>query len=234
MNEILLICSIIIIFGSTVLAYRFFGKSGLYFMTAISTIAANIEVLIMINAFGMAQTLGNVFFANTFLITDILSENHSKKDADKSVFIGIFTSIFFIVVSQSWMMYIPSSEDWVMPSICTVFSNTPRMMISSLIVYAVSQFLDVRLYHLWWHLTEKMSGDSKKFLWIRNNGSTLISQLINTVLFTLCAFAGIYDTISLINIMISSYIIFIFTSLCDTPILYITRKIKQNNKIPSE
>lgn len=47
-------------------------------MTVISTITANIECLILINAFGMEQTLGNVFFAATFLVTDILSENHGK------------------------------------------------------------------------------------------------------------------------------------------------------------
>ena len=81
-NELLLVGSLILIFGSTILAYVWFGKAGLYAMTVISTITANIECLIMVNAFGMEQTLGNVFFAATFLITDILSENHSKNDAD--------------------------------------------------------------------------------------------------------------------------------------------------------
>ncbi len=226
MNELLLICSLIVIFGATLLSYRLFGKTGLYFMTAVSTLTANIECLIMINAFGTEQTLGNVLFAVTFLITDILSENHGREAANKSVFIGIFTLIFFIIVSQSWMLYIPAESDWVMPSMTVVFSNTPRMMLSSLSVYAVSQLIDVRLYHLWWRLTEKRCGDSKKFLWLRNNGSTLISQLVNTVLFTLLAFVGTYDTPTLISVMISSYVIFVVTSLCDTPILYIARKIK--------
>ena len=47
-------------------AYKFFGKTGLYCMSAIATILANIEALILINAFGMEQTLGNVLFAATF------------------------------------------------------------------------------------------------------------------------------------------------------------------------
>lgn len=231
-NELLLICSLAVIFGGTIFAYVFFGKVGLYIMTVISTVISNIECLIMINAFGMEQTLGNVFFAATFLITDILSENHSKKDADRAVWLGIFTSIFFILISQSWMLYTPSSEDWVMPSVKTIFSNTPRMMFSSLVVYAVSQFLDVRLYHFWWRITKNMCGDEKKFLWVRNNGSTLISQLINTILFTACAFAGTYSFQTLLSIMLSSYVIFIFTSLCDTPVIYFARKLKQSNKIP--
>ena len=232
-NELLLVSSLVVIFGSTLLAYRFFGKSGLYAMTVIATIASNIECMIMVNAFGIEQTLGNVFFAVTFLITDILSENHGKKEADKAVFIGVFTSIFFIIISQSWLMYVPSESDWVMPSIRTVFSNTPRMMISSLMVYAVSQFIDVRLYHLWWKFTNKKCGDSKKFLWVRNNGSTLISQFINTILFTLFAFYGTYDFSTLISIMVSSYIIYVITALCDTPFIYLARKMKENNKINS-
>ncbi len=230
-NELLLIASLIFIFGTTLLSYRIFGKTGLYIMTVIATIAANIECLIMIKAFGMEQTLGNVFFAVTFLITDILSENHGKKYADKAVLLGVFTNIFFIITTQSWMLYTPSQADWVMPSIIGVFSNTPRMMISSLVVYAISQLLDVRLYHMWWHFTEKKFGSSRKYLWLRNNGSTLVSQLINTVLFTLFAFIGTYDVPTLISIMMSSYVIFIFTSLCDTPIIYLARRMKEKGKI---
>lgn len=231
-NEILLIASLTLVFGSTLISYRVFGKTGLYIMTAISTIVSNIECLILINAFTMEQTLGNVFFASTFLITDILSENHSKKDANKAVWIGIFTNVFFILISQSWLLYVPAQTDWVMPSINVVFSNTPRMMLSSLSVYAVSQFLDVKLYHMWWKLTSKKFGDNQKYLWLRNNGSTLISQLINTVLFTLFAFYGTYNFTTLLSIMISSYIIYAITGLIDTPMVYLARKMKRNNKIP--
>lgn len=231
-NELLLLVSLIIIFGATLLAYRIFGKTGLYIMTAVSTVVSNIECLILVDAFSMEQTLGNVFFAGTFLITDILSENHSEKDANRAVWIGVFTNIFFILISQSWLLYTPSANDWVMPSIKVVFSNTPRMMISSLIVYAVSQLLDVKLYHMWWRFTSKKFGDSQKFLWLRNNGSTLISQLINTVLFSTFAFVGTYSFTTLISIMLSSYLIFVVTAFIDTPIVYLARKMKNNNKIP--
>lgn len=232
-NEILLISSLIVIFGVTLLAYYFLGKSGMYMMTTIATIMANIECLIIVDAFGMEQTLGNVFFAVTFLITDILSENEGKKEANKSVLIGIFTSVFFIVVTQSWMLYTPSQSDWVMPAINSVFSQSSRTMLASLVVYAISQIIDVRLYHTLWALTEKLTGDKDKFLWLRNNAATLISQAINTVFFTLFAFGGMYDVKTLINIMMSSYVIFIVTSLCDTPVLYLSKKVKKmrlNNK----
>jgi hypothetical protein len=174
----------------------------------------------------MEQTLGNVMFASTFLVTDILSETTSKKSADRAVNIGILTSAAFVVVSQLWLLYTPAESDFAMESIKTIFSNTPRLMLTSIAVYAVCQKFDVWAYHKWWRLTEKLSGNKKSFLWIRNNGSTLISQLLNALLFTFGAFWGTYDLSTLISICLSSYIIFIFTSILDTPVIYIARRIK--------
>lgn len=184
MNELLLIASVIFIFGVTLPAYRFFGKTGLYVMSAIATVLANVEVLILIKAFGMEQTLGNVLFAVTFLITDILSECEGKKAANKAVFVGIFAQLFFLALSQSWLWYSPSPSDTAMTAIREVFKSAPRLIAASLVTYAVSQIFDVWLYHKWWKLTENKTGSKRGFLWLRNNGSTLVSQLINTALFT--------------------------------------------------
>lgn len=224
-NELLLIGSVIFIFGATLLAYRLFGKNGLFCISAIATVLANIEAIILINAFGMEQTLGNVLFASTFLVTDILSECEGKKEANKAVYLGIFSSMFFLLLSQSWMKYIPSQNDLVHDSVCTVFANTPRLIVASLAVYAISQLFDVWLYHKWWEFTERKFGNKRKFLWLRNNGSTLISQILNTSLFTLFAFWGTYDAKTLLSIFLSSYVIYVFTSIIDTPAVYIARKI---------
>lgn len=233
-NELLLIGSVIFIFSMVLIAYKFFSKAGLYCTSAIATVLANIEVLILVNAFGMEQTLGNVLFAATFLITDILSECEGKKEANKAVWIGMFTSLFFLLLSQSWMLYKPSESDWAMGSIKDIFSNTPRMLIASFVVYAISQLFDVWLYHKWWAFTEKKFGDKRKFLWLRNNGSTLISQILNTFLFTVFAFYGTYNTKTLLSIFASSYVIYIFTSLLDTPAVYLARRISDKRKQETE
>ena len=230
MNEILLIGSLIFIYGMALLGYKLFGKTGLYCISAAATILANIEVLIMIKAFGAEQTLGNVLFAVTFLITDILSECEGKKAADKAVYTSFFASIFFLVLSQSWLHYVPSESDWASPAIRTIFSNTPRMIIASRAVYGISQLFDVWLYHKIWDMTSKKSGNRRSFLWLRNNGSTLVSQLINTFLFTLFAFYGTYGLSQIISIFISSYVIYIFTSLLDTPVVYLARRVSDKRK----
>ncbi|MDE6433240.1 MAG: queuosine precursor transporter [Lachnospiraceae bacterium] len=229
-NELLLIVSLLVIYGGVLFVYKWFGKTGLYCWTVFATVTANIEVLIMIRAFGMEQTLGNILFASTFLVTDILSETAGKKDAARAVNMGIVTSVFFILLSQSWLLYTPSKEDWARPAFETIFLNTPRLLLASLLVYAISQRFDVWAYHKWWEFTKKKFGDSRRFLWLRNNGSTLISQLLNTVLYTFGAFLGMYDMSVLISICLSSYAIFVATSLLDTPFVYMARRIAEKGK----
>lgn len=231
-NEIILIASVFLIYGSVLVAYRLFGKIGLYTMSAIATILANIEVLMLVDAFGMEQTLGNVMFASTYLVTDILSENEGKDTASRAVWIGVFSSVLMLLFTQTWLLYNPSPQDWASEHIHAIFATTPRMLLASFLGYVVSQRFDIWLYHTWWELTKKKTGNQDRFLWLRNNGSTLISQLVNTVIFTLCAFAGWYSTDILISVMISSYVIYICTSLLDTPAVYLARRMKHKGVIP--
>ena len=224
-NELLIILSFVVIYGGVVLFYRLFGKGGLLAFSIFATLVANIEVLLLVEAFGMEMSLGNVLFGSTFLITDILSENHSRKDANRAVIISTACSILFIAISQIWLLYTPAANDWASSAFHTIFSNTPRLIIASLSVYLVSQLVDVWLYHKWWDWCRKHFGDESKGLWIRNNGSTMISQLLNTLLYTILAFYGTYPINTLISIFASSYVIYFIISLLDTPFVYWSRNI---------
>lgn len=224
-NESLIISSFLIIYGGVILFYRFFGKAGLLAFNILATLLANIEVLLLVEAFGIEMTLGNILFASTFLVTDVLSENHSRKDANRTVIISTLCSVFFILISQIWLLYIPGENDWASASVRTIFSSTPRIVCASLLVYLISQLTDVWLYHKWWDWCRKRFGDSTKGLWIRNNGSTMISQLLNTFLYTFFAFYGRYEISTLMSIFLSSYMIFFVTSLLDTPFVYWCRNI---------
>ncbi len=233
-NELILLASVLLIYGVDLLAYRLFGRAGLYAMTVIATLLANIEVLLIVDAFGMEQTLGNVLFASTYLVTDMLSENEGKKPAARAVWLGVFTSAIMLAVTQSWLLYDPAASDWAAAPIRVLFSKTPRLMLASFAGYVISQRLDVWLYHKLWAVTEKRSGSTTRFLWMRNNAATLLSQVVNTVLFTLIAFAGWYDMSTVVSIMLSSYAIYVVTSLLDTPFVYLSRRIKQKGWVPEE
>lgn len=224
-NEILIAISFIVIYGGVILFYRFFGKNGLLAFNVLATLLANIEVLLIVDAFGIEMTLGNVLFASTFLVTDVLSENHGRKDANRAVIISTLCSVMFMILSQIWLLYSPGESDRASGAFKILFSSTPRIVCASLGVYLISQLTDVWLYHKWWDWCRKRFGDSRKGLWIRNNGSTMISQLINTVLYTTLAFYGTYPTHTLVSIFVSSYIIYFVTSLLDTPFVYWCRQI---------
>ncbi len=231
-NEILLIGSLFLAFGLVIISFKLFGKLGLIASMVLAIIASNIEVLILVDAFTMEQTLGNVMFASTFLVTDIISELYGKKEAKKVVHIGIYVALSFTVVSQYWLLYTPSANDWAFSSISTLFYMVPRITLASLTVMAICQRFDVWLYHKIWEATEKKNNDKKAMLWVRNNGSTLITQAFNAILFTLGAFAFTegYDFETLKSIMLSSYIIFVITSVSDTPFVYLARYIHENRK----
>lgn len=230
-NEIILIINLICTYAAVILFYRYLGRTGLYVWTVLATIAANIEVLILVDAFGMEMTLGNILFGSTFLVTDILSETEGKKYANNAVKLGILVSIVFICISQSWFLYEPNANDWAMGPIQGVFSNTPRLMLVSIAVYGIVQVFDVFMYHVIWKHTTKLFGDSRKGLWIRNNGSTMLSQLLNTILFTFGAFYGVHSLETLINICFSTYVIYFTTSLLDTPAVYTARWLAEKRKV---
>lgn len=234
MNELLLLVTLVVCYGSVILAYKFFGKEGLIATSVLVTILANIEVLLMVDAFSMEMTLGNILFACTFVITDILSENHGKKLATKVVIMGTCAGVFYCLLSQLWLLYTPSASDWASESFHVIFANTPRLIAASLIVYFVSQLLDVWLYEKWWAFTERRFGDRTKGMWIRNNGSTLISQLVNAALYNVLAFAGMYEMGTLVSIVVSTYLIYVVMALLDTPVVYLCRRIARSRQAAEE
>ena len=223
----MLLVSVFAFFGGLVAFFRLFGKDGIFAWTVICTIAANIEVLILVRAFGMDTTLGNVLFASSFLATDMMSEIYGRKEAGRCVAVGIAANVAFIVISQSWFLYAPAEADTMAGPIRAVFANTPRVMLASLAAYIVCELYDVWAYHFIWRRTERVFGDRRRFLWLRNNGSTLTSQLVNVVVFNLLAFAGVFPPSVLAQVLVLGYAIFVATSLLDTPFLYWARTIAE-------
>ncbi len=208
--------------GAVLLLYKFLGKSGLYLYVVITTILCNLQVCMCVDIFGLSTTAGNVLYAASFLVTDILSEKYGKKSAHKAVVFGVITTIIWVLGTQSSLLMTPNANDYVSDSMKVVFGLVPRVSGASLISYVICQYLDVFLYHYIW----KKSGDSERFLWLRNNVGTLTSQLLDTILFTTLAFWGVYPTPVFISILLTTYLFKAIVAFADTPFLYIARKIK--------
>jgi len=217
MNEILFIIMSIISLGFVVLSFRL-GKIYLIGFIVTSAVLMNIYVTKGIYLFGLATTGGNVLYASIFLSTDILNEYWGQKTAYRAVMIGFLASIFFLVSSQFILNLTPANYDLAQGALKTIFNLTPRIIVASMIAYLISQNLDVWLYNQ----IKKMTRG--KHLWLRNNGSTWLSQLVDSSIFTLIAFAGIYP--HLWQLILFTYIIKIIVAALDTPFIYLTKKIK--------
>lgn len=229
-NELLLIATLIGYFGLEVLWYKLFGRVGLYAFTIFATITANIEVLLLINAFGLDQTLGNVLFATTFSCTKIISEMEGEKGklyAKKAAAMSIATTGLFMILTKTWVFYIPASGNIVSEHMRIVFANSPRIMLSSLVVLGICQLVQIGTYALVWKIQKHKEGG----LWLRGGITTLFTQIVNVVLFTFFAFWGIYEMGILLDIIIASYAIYIVTSFWDTGVLYIAKNTCKNRNI---
>ncbi len=222
MNELVFFGELLFFLGAVLLAYKLFGRTGLYIFSVFGMLLANIQVLLFINLFGFEATGGNALYASTFLITDLLSENYGKKHAKKAVVLGFFALLLWLGGTQITLLYIPNDADYISPAMKELFALAPRITLASLLAYASSQFMDVQLYHLIWRRT----GGGKRMLWLRNNGSTLVSQLIDSAIFTTVAFLGMVEGSVFISILLTTYLFKVIVALGDTPFMYLARKIK--------
>ena len=222
MNIIYGFINIIVTFSLVVLIERLFKKEGLYVWLSIATILANLTVCKMIDVFSFTTSLGNVLFASTFLATDIMSEKYGKKDAKKGVYISIFSSITFIIITQLTLLFIPSSDDVVNEAMKTLFSISIRTMTASMVMFFISNMADIHLYN---KLKEKYPNK----LWLRNNISTILCNCLENYFFNTLAFIGIFSMNVIISIATTTTIIEIVIALCDTPFLYLSKKLKSEN-----
>ena len=218
MNEVIFFIWLIVSLGFVLIAHRL-GRVYLFGLIAAMAVLMNIFVVKGMYLFGLAATGGNILYASIFLATDILSENYGKKEALRGVRIGFFVSLFFLAGSQAIVLFKPADFDIAHGAMQTLFFLTPRIVIGSMIAYLISQHLDVWLFE---KIRKKTKG---KHLWLRNNGSTMVSQMVDSALFTLIAFWGVYPKI--IQIIIFTYIIKVIIAACDTPFVYLSRRIKK-------
>ena len=182
---------------------------------AVSIVLMNIFVMKQVNVFGLEATLGNIMYASLFFATDLLSEHYGHKKAQKAVRLGFFAAIFAGLMVQFSVHYAPSEFDFAQESFFTLFTLTPRIVVASLFTYLVSTNLDIWIYHLIKHRT------GEKMLWLRNNVSTVISQLVDSFLFTYLAFYGHFQVLH--EVALFTFIIKMIVAFMDTPFLYLSK-----------
>ena len=185
---------------------------GLFIMAL--TVSALIGVKI-IPLWGIAFSATAITFPITFLVTDIISEVWGKKKAHQVIWIGFFTTIIaFILVFIA--ITLPSAPFWKgQEAYAQTLGLVGRIVFGGLIAYIISQHHDVWAFHFWKVKTRN------KHLWFRNNASTVVSQLINTVIFVPIVFYGVLPNSALITTMLGHFLIKVIFAIADTPFVYL-------------
>ena len=220
MNNILLgFISVIITFSLTVLSEKIFKKEGLFVWISIATIIANILVCKSIGIFNITTNLGNILFASSFLATDIMSEKYGAKESRKAIILGVVSQVIFVIMTQIGLLYTPAPEDLAQESMKGLFSINLRVSIASIVMYFVSNMADIYIFE---KIKEKVPGK----LWLRNNVSTMICNSLENYFFSILAFAGLMDIQTILSIATLASILEIVIAACDTPFLYLSKKLK--------
>ena len=183
-----------------------------------------------LNPTSHALTTGIITYPVTFLLTDVVSEIWGQKKASAMVLIGFLMSIVMLLFVQI-AIHLPAHPYWVAPdnpfgfestseyqnAFNSVFSVNSKLLFGSMLAYMVAQLLDVKLYHMWRRITKG------KYLWIRNNGSTSISQLVDTLIVNSILFYWGFgwEFWQGISVMLTIYFYKLILAVLDTPLIYL-------------
>jgi len=224
-QEILWLVTLLLDLAGTLLLYRLFGKAGLQVAIATAIILANLQGPKLTIIFGLETSLGVIFYSSIFFATDVLSENYGKAAAAKAVWMGFVVSVIVLTMMSMGLMFLPStrpdtaafSAD-IQGAFDTLLNFTPRFVFGSLLAYLISQRFDVWAFHKIKSLT------GERWLWMRNNGSTMASQLIDTAIYSLVVWWGTVDLRTAIALGAAKYVFKIVIAAIDTIFIYWARR----------
>ena len=170
-----------------------------------------------LSSYTFELSVGILPYPITFLVTDIVSEIYGREKADRIVVSGFISSIFIMGVVM--IGDIATATDWSPVNDNTfhrVFGLFGPAVFASMTAYLTAQFIDIRIFHFWKRKTKN------RHLWLRNNGSTIFSQLIDTmsVLFLLCSF-GVIEWVRFYPLLLNGFIFKVLVALIDTPFFYL-------------
>ncbi len=207
--------------------------------TVVAIIGANIQVLKIVDFpfFNSPIALGTILFSTTFLATDILSEHYGAKLARKNILIGfssflLMTIFMLFSIGFTPLSFTGSGEEysWALSTqdnLLGIFLPFPTFFAASMIAYLFSQYFDVWFY-------EKISRmTKKKFLWLRNNISTMLSALLDNTIFSLFAWIIFnpnpldFNTV-LFTFILGTYVLRIIIAIFDTPFIYLAKYFLPN------
>ena len=216
MNELFFIIHTMIIAGFA-LGSLALGSSALVAFVCLSCVLANLFVIKQITLFGLTATSADAFTVGATIGLNLLQEYFGKEIAKRTIWINFFLLIFYAIVSQLHLIYIPHPADITQQYFLPLLQCMPRIVIASFSVYLFTQMTDYYLYGI----LKKMFHD--KYIVFRNYASIAFCQLLDTVLFSFFGLYGIIDNIG--EVIVISYLIKLASIIIATPFVGLSRRI---------
>lgn len=210
-NELILLIHIVCIASFLGIAQKM-GQNALISFVALCMVLANLFVTKQILVGGMNATAADVLAIGSMLGLNMLQEFFTRESARQAIMITFFTSIFFALVSAIHLWYIPSPLDTMHQYFYPILSPAPALVIGSIAIYFLSQWIDYGIYGLLKKIWQS------RFLIARNYVAIGLSQAIDTMLFSLfLRYLGIVTDIT--SLVIVSFSIKFIITLIATPLI---------------
>jgi|TARA_B100001750_G_scaffold61204_1_gene48594 uncharacterized integral membrane protein (TIGR00697 family) len=226
-QELLWVLTVVYDLGLAIILYRFFGKYGLYAAVILGIVLGNLQggKVSQLEFFGYSFTasMGAILYSGIYFATDVLNEKFGREEANRAVMLGFVANIAVMITLLISVQFRPSeitgSALEVHNAISTLAGYSPFFVIGSLIAYLVSQTFDVWIFHRIKVLTDG------KYLWLRNNVSTITSQALDTFLYTFVWVIGTeLSFAAAFGIALTKYVFKVIIALVDTIFIYWVRK----------
>ncbi len=223
-QDLLWVTTVLLDLAVTVLMYRIFGRQGLLACIVLAILLANLQGPKLTTILGFQTSLGVIFYSGIFFATDLLSEKYGRMQANRAVIIGFAVSVIAVLMLSIALEFQPTTDpetaamsNDIQNAFATILNFTPRFVFGSLLAYLISQTFDVWFFHF---IKKRTHG---RHLWLRNNLSTMSSQIIDTLIYSLVVWWGVVELSTAIQLGIVKYGFKLAIAAFDTPFIYWAR-----------
>ncbi len=220
MNELLFTVYILTVSTASIIALAL-GREALSGLICIQAVLVNLFVTKQITLFGLTATASDALAVGITLCLNLLQEYYSKQAAQRALFISFFGALFYVCTAYLTIAYTPAVTDTMSLHLQALLMPAPRLIAASLGTYALVQYLDLLLYAF---LKEYFH---HRFFMLRNYCTLIISQFMDTVIFSFLGLYGINESFRSLNtltaIIITSFIIKLLVIALAVPFIALTR-----------
>lgn len=188
-----------------------------------------------IGPFVLLVPAGTLAFGLTYLATDVISEVWGRGYALAVVFSGLilrflmlFLTLYALNVEQ-YVGFIDVAEQWTperQAALENILGSSNRINIAGMVAFGISALSDVLIFHF---LRQRDAGKNR--LWLRNNISTMVSQALNSCIFILVAFGGVFSWAQIASLILGQIIVKLSVAALDTPLIYVFRNLADGRRL---